>query len=168
MTRSDFIRDLRRLQEGDISALEQLYNNYFINISVTALSIMKNENDAYDVAMNVLMKLVEFQGDVSEINNPTAFLIAVTKNEARDVLRKKSRVVNLSDFYTIYDQNAHELLWLTDILKSLTREKQNIFLRHVVWGETLKAISESIGCSVRTIKRTYQRIKEKIKEIYKQ
>ncbi len=34
MTRSDFIRNLRRLQEGEISALGQFYNNYFINILV--------------------------------------------------------------------------------------------------------------------------------------
>ncbi len=60
MTNKEFARVIERLQAKDIGALKILYEQFFKRIYYTALGVVKSEHDAYDIAMNVIMKLVDY------------------------------------------------------------------------------------------------------------
>ena len=58
MTNEKFCKLLDKVVHNDISALEAIYEAYFFFFFYTALTIVNNQGDAYDVAMNVILKLI--------------------------------------------------------------------------------------------------------------
>lgn len=63
MTNDKFCDLLDSVIHKDISALKAIYEEYFSKIQYTAFTIVNNENDAYDVAMNVFVKLINYPSD---------------------------------------------------------------------------------------------------------
>lgn len=166
MTNAEFIKNLKKSIDGNTKAMEIIYEEYFHKIFATALSIVKNYDDAYDIAMNVFVKLLNYSS-VDNIDNHIGFLVVMTKNECLDLLRKKKRNVH-SDLLDINEQTMYDtnLLWYYDILTVLTKEEEKIFVEHVIWGKKLKEISIEINIAYITVKRKYKIIKSKIKKIY--
>ena len=58
MTNEKFCKLLDKVVHNEISALKSIYEEYFLKIKYTALTIVNNQGDAYDVAMNVILKLI--------------------------------------------------------------------------------------------------------------
>ena len=57
MTNDEFINNLTLLKARRMSALQNIYQEYFEKIFQTALVIVRNRDDAYDIAMDVIMRL---------------------------------------------------------------------------------------------------------------
>lgn len=167
MTSQDFSHVIERLQKKDMSALRILYESYFQRIYKTAISIVHNKDDAYDIAMNVILKLVAYKSDPYAIKNHIAFLIAITKNEAYDNIRKESRHINQEAYHETAVANSEDNLWIENILNVLTDFEKLIFIEHCIWDKKLKFIAKENGRSYITVKRAYAIIKDKIKQIYK-
>lgn len=91
MEREEFTKVLARLQEKDIKALEKLYNEYFDRVYSIALYEVKNRDDAYDLAMNVMMELYDYRGDPKQIKYPTGFVVATTYHTIKDFFRRRKR-----------------------------------------------------------------------------
>lgn len=167
MERIEFIKILKRLQDKDNKALEQLYKEYYAKIYEVALSELKNRDDAYDIAMNVILELCDYRGNLEQIKNPTGLIIAITHHDIKDHFRRRK-------FY--YDMNIQTIqkgvevddgLWIVDVMQVLTEEEREIFLDHLVWGKKLKDIAKEWRKPYITIKRIYSKIKEKIRKLYK-
>ena len=167
MTNDKFCSLLDRVIHKDISALKAIYEEYFSKIQYTALTIVKNENDAYDVAMNVFVNLIDYPSDPYAIHNHIGLLISMAKREALNYIRHRNRTVSYDaklDSITLkVDVNS---FWLQDILKLLSDEEKMIFIEHCIWGKRLKVICKEKGISYRTIVRSYAGIKDKIKKLY--
>ena len=56
MTAKEFNRCLDALP-NDRNALEKIYNEYYLQLVYTALSMTKNREAAYDIASTVMLKL---------------------------------------------------------------------------------------------------------------
>lgn len=166
MTSIEFARIIERLQNKDIGALKILYEQFFQRIYYTALSIVKSEQDAYDTAMNVMMKLIDYSSNPYQIKNHIGLLITMTKNEAKDFLRKYEKYVNIEDIEEIAAADLKDRLWLHDILNELSEDERELFIAHCVWDQKLKEIALESGKSYITVKRAYAEIKRKIKRIY--
>mgnify|MGYP000360510727 CR=1 FL=1 len=59
MTNKEFCFCIERLQHNDMRALSALYEDYFQKIKFYALSFTKDIQSAYDIAMNVMVKMME-------------------------------------------------------------------------------------------------------------
>ena len=167
MTNDKFCDLLDSVIHKDISALKAIYEEYFSKIQYTAFTIVNNENDAYDVAMNVFVKLINYPSDPYAIHNHIGLLISMAKREALNYLRHRNRTVSYDDkvnsITVKVDTNS---LWLQDILKLLSDEEELIFIEHCIWGKSLKVICKEKGFSYRTIVRIYAGIIDKIKKMY--
>ncbi len=166
MTNKEFARLIERLKNKDIGAIKILYEQFFQRIYYTALGVVKNENDAYDIAMDIIMKLVDYPSDPYEIRNHVGLLITMTKNKTKDFLRRHTCSVNIEDIYDIADTDTKDQSWLRDILKELSENERDLFIEHCVWNKTLKDVAHDSGKSYITVKRAYAEIKEKIKRLY--
>ena len=167
MEREEFTKVLARLQEKDIKALEKLYNEYFDRIYSIALYEVKNRDDAYDLAMNVMMELCDYRGDPKQIKNPTGFVVATTYHTIKDFFRRRKWRFD-TDIQTIEKgTEANDSLWINDIMQQLTEEERDIFIDHVIWGKALKDVAEEKSIPYISIKRRYAKIKEKIRQLYK-
>ena len=166
MTNKEFARVIERLQAKDIGALKILYAQFFKRIYYTALGVVKSEHDAYDIAMNVIMKLVDYPSDPYQITNHIGLLITMTKNETKDFFRKCDGYVNVEDMEEIAVTDLKDKMWLYDILNELSDDEQEIFIAHCIWGIKLKDVALESRKSYITVKRTYAGIKRKIQHLY--
>lgn len=167
MRRDEFIDIIEKLQKKDKVVLARLYNKYFSKIYFTALWSVKNREDAYDIAMNVIMRLCNYEGDPAEIRNHVGLLVTMTKNEVNDYFRWKRYCVE-ADIETIeVSKTETDALGIVDLLNCLTKQEQEILIDHIVWGKKLKEIAQAKGKPYITLKREYSIIKKKIKELYK-
>lgn len=89
----EFRRLIKKLQQHNISALQDIYDNFFSKIYYFALSKVKSEQDAYDIAMGVIVKLTEYKGDVQEIKNHIGLMITMTQNMVNDYYRRRRRLI---------------------------------------------------------------------------
>lgn len=164
MKLNEFIKIIDRLQRKDKSALLLIYEEYFEKIYALAFSEVRNRQDAYDIAMVVIMKLCDYRGAPNEITNHIGLMIRMTRNTVKDYFRKKSFYSNC-DYETAVSQ-TNDNFWLDDILNELTEEERDLFFLHVVWGRKLKDIATEKGKPYISIRRTYNLIKEKIRKVY--
>ena len=95
MTNKEFARVIERLQAKDIGALKILYEQFFKRIYYTALGVVKSEHDAYDIAMNVIMKLVDYTDDGS--NNATCIMKEYSYNDA-DTGNKSQSIICTTEY----------------------------------------------------------------------
>lgn len=168
MNTKEFIGVLVRLLNKDMDALKIVYEQFFQKIYKTAFSVVKNSEDAYDLSLNVIMKLIEYPSNPYLIDNHIGLIISMTKNEAIDFLRKEDRHIKsefINDLVIAKEQTDN--LWFEDILKVLTDSETEIFIEHCIWGKKLKLIAIEKGMSYITIKRRYAEIKIKVNELYK-
>lgn len=168
MNTEEFKRLLEKLKQGDKRALEQLYTEYFGKIYTYALCKARNRDLAYDAAMNVIMKLIYYPGDIDAIRNPVGLMMTMTKNVINDDFRHSSfcTPVDQTDLYR--GTGPFESLWLEDILQVLTEEERNLFLEHTIWERPLRDIAKQQNKPYITIRRMYHRVKEKIKSVYRE
>lgn len=167
MEREEFTKVLARLQEKDIKALEKLYNEYFDRVYSIALYEVKNRDDAYDLAMNVMMELYDYRGDPKQIKYPTGFVVATTYHTIKDFFRRRKRRAD-TDVQTVEKNiEVDDSLWINDIMQQLTEKERHIFVDHVIWGKSLKDIAKEKNVPYISLKRSYAKIKEKIRQLYK-
>ena len=167
MTRAEFIYILKRCQSGDKKALEKIYKKYYGKMCVFAFKKVKNTDAAYDIASNVILKLLEFKHNASEINNHIGYLITMVRNDAKNYLSKRKREICVSDIWDIKSAETSDMLWAEDIFRFLTDDERELFMLRFVWDMTLRKCAERLGITYGCVKAKYLCIKNKIKEIYK-
>ena len=167
MTNEKFCKLLDKVVHNDISALKAIYEEYFLKIKYTALTIVNSQGDAYDVAMNVILKLIDYPSDPNEIHNHLGLLISMARREALNYIRHQTHSVPLDSgaetITAIEDENG---LWRQDILNLLTEDEKLIFTEHCIWDKSLKVIGREKGIPYRSIVRIYAGIKAKIRQLY--
>lgn len=136
MTRLEFVKIITASQRGDRKAFFALYEEYFGMLSTTAFRIVRNADAAYDIAMEVILKLLDFKSDVSKIKNHIAYMITMTKNQAKDYLAKRSHEISVAQIWKPNDAELPDMLWLEDIFRILTEEEREIFLWHYIWDRS--------------------------------
>ena len=166
MTDWEFVNNLKGAITRDGAALERIYSAYFKKLFATALFVLKNRDDAYDAATDVILKLCEYSGDPAAIKNHKAFLAAMARNRALDHVRKNAHTAALPQEPMPSLRPFGDSLWLDDIMAVLDGREREIFLRHALWDQTLKQVARSLGMPYITVKRIYAGIKAKVREQY--
>ena len=166
MTNKEFCLCIERLQNNDLQALSVLYDEYFQKLKYYALSFVIDMSIAYDIAMNIMLRLVDYKGDPVCIKNHVAYLMTIAKNEALNFIKKNLRNIQTSSEFYNSAQVDENTLWLNDILEALTDEEREVFVSHCIWGVNLMDIAKQRHKSYPTIIRVYASIKNKIKDIY--
>lgn len=166
MTNKEFCFCIERLQRNDMRGLSALYEDYFQKIKFYALSFTKDIQSAYDIAMNVMVKMIDFDGDPNQIKNHVAYLMAIAKNESLNFIKQNLRNTQINFEICNGAQFDENTLWLNDILDTLNEEEREVFVSHCIWGINLRDIAKQRQKSYPTIIRIYTSIKNKIKDIY--
>ena len=133
-------------------AMEKLYDGCFSRIFYSVYIVVRNRQDAYDVAMQVFLKLCNYPSDIYSIRNPEGLVCTMAKNAAKDFLRSQKRSVSLLPGHECV-QASDDGLFMADILDCLDEREQIIFEHRVICGETFSVVAKQIGVSVVTVKR---------------
>jgi RNA polymerase sigma-70 factor (ECF subfamily) len=168
-------RILKRLQRGDKDALRLLYEKYSEKLVGVALSLVSDINTAEDCFHNAF---VDFAATVPMLKiraNLRSYLISCVANHARDLLRKKTRLSNITpeqlnlaakvdrpDSTLITDEGARKVY---EALGRLPFEQREVFVLHVQGDMTFREIGESVGASINTVQSRYRYGMEKLRSL---
>lgn len=168
MTRLEFVKIITASQRGDRKAFFALYEEYFGRLSTTAFRVVRDADAAYDIAMDVILKLIEFKSDVSKIKNHVAYMITMVKNQAKDYIAKRSREINVAQMWKPNDAELPDMLWLEDIFRTLTEEEREIFLWHYIWDLPLRKVAAQLNITYGIARARKSKILQKLKDIYEE
>lgn len=153
------------MKNSDI-AKEMQYSRLVEEFSdtVTRLCIVHTGNyaDAEDCYQNVFFKLFKAL-DKGEIPNPKAWIIKVTLNECRSVLRYRLRknTVDLNEVTAAAeDSREHEML---DLVFRLPPKYRDVIYLHYYEELSVEEISEATKTNVNTVKSQLKRGREKLR-----
>lgn len=167
MTKEEFVKIITKCQTGDKKAIGRIYDEYFGKMCATAFSVVRNADAAYDIASNVILKLLELRRGISDIENPVGYMFRMVHNEAVNYVAKKNREISVPEIWNVKSNNMPDMLWFDDILFVLTKKERELFILYIVWDMPLNKVAECLGITYGAAKLRYKNIKLKIKSIYK-
>lgn len=85
---------IRRCKKGDRSAFDELFEKYQAQIINIAYGMLSNQEDAYDAAQEVFVRVYKSIDMFKEQSSFTTWLYRVTANICSDMLRKRQRQTN--------------------------------------------------------------------------
>jgi len=168
---------LKRALAGDISAFEELVGSNEKRIYNLCYRMMKNEQDAQDMAQEALIKAWK---SLRKFNLKAAFstwLYKIAVNTCLDELRKrKNNTQSIEDLkekgHTIKDEknidfeNKSDLRYeLNQAMDKLEPKEKIIIVLKDVQGYSYDEIGEILGCPVGTVRSRLSRSRKKLANI---
>jgi len=161
---------LRRLAQGDLSALGDLYDRYGRLVYRYALAILGADADAEDVASTVFLRLARQGKRAARIRDLRRFLIAAARNEAISVLRRRRRQCEAVESAALFEpasdaQDAADREAIEQALAALPREQREVVVLKVYEGLTFAEIARLVRVSPNTAASRYRYAIAKLKEM---
>jgi RNA polymerase sigma-70 factor (ECF subfamily) len=177
---------VRRAQDGDEMAFRQIVERYQSKVFSIIYGILRNHNDAEDIAQQVFTKVYFSIGNFDFRSSPLTWIYKITVNECYDYLRKKKvrKLVYESDFTkedalrmensgAAQDQQpafdvtlAHRDLALK-LIANLTEEERTLLLLKEVEGHSVEELAGMTGINENTIKVKLYRARQRLLKVAK-
>lgn len=153
---------LIRMAQGDLNALNTVYNRMGRMILSVSLQITGNRADAEDVLQDVMLKLTTAAASYAPETNAVAWILTIAKNLSLNKIKERGRTLPLETFENIADgtdeiEQLHESMTLADALKRLSPEDQLILQLKYGSGLTHKEIAEVMGVSASSVQKHSER-----------
>lgn len=160
--------DWKKISKGDRDVFEKAIWEVKNDAYRVAYCYMRDENDAMDCVCNAIVKAFINSRRLKEPRFFKTWFIRIVINECKIMLRKKERVLNLSD--TLYAENYEteqaEIMDLKRLLDRLPKEDRTLIYMKFYLGYTLDEISEIVNKPLGTVKtRIYGNLKKLEKEL---
>jgi RNA polymerase sigma-70 factor (ECF subfamily) len=172
---------VRRVQKGDELAFREIVDRYQNKVFSIIYGILRNYNDAEDIAQQVFTKIYFSVGNFDFRSSLLTWIYKITVNECYDYLRKKKvrKLVYESDFTEEEAQRlertepgsenqrsfdtdlAHRDL-IVKLLAKVSEEDRNLLLLKEVEGHSVEELAQMTGMNENTIKVKLFRARQKL------
>ena len=163
--------DLTLAQKGDKEAFSRIIEEVKFKLYKTAMSILKNDDDACDAIQDTLMSAYQ---NIKSLNNKeffTTWIIRILINKCYDIIRKNKKIIDLTEriskekdtFYEQYSEKSE----LEIMLNCLEEDLRLVTVLYYYDDLSIKEISEIINIPEGTVKSRLSRAREKISKMYK-
>ncbi len=166
MTNNELQFKLKKCQQGDIKAFEEIYEGMKNPLMTVIMRIIGDRQISEDILQEVFIKLY-FSPYTKEVLKPRAYIFKMASNMAIDTLRKQKPVVSLEECGEIPGNNCLDNGVRPDVEKALGKlipDNRRIVTLHINAGLTFREISNITGMPLGTVIWKYQRA---IKELRK-
>jgi RNA polymerase sigma-70 factor (ECF subfamily) len=172
---------VRRVQSGDALAFAELVERYQVKVHSIIYGILRNRNDADDIAQQVFAKIFFSIGSFDSRSALLTWIYKITVNECYDYLRKRKvrKLVYESDIADEDELRAarseaavdrspsveSELARRDYVLRLLSRvseEDRNLLMLKEVEGHSVDELAEMTGMNHNTIKVKLFRARQKL------
>jgi RNA polymerase sigma-70 factor (ECF subfamily) len=167
---------LRAAANGDKDAFRAIYNATSAKLFGVAVRILKRSDLAEDVIQDAYLKIWDAAPNFRpELGSPMSWMVAITRNRAIDVLRKRTelavedqkdggeRADETPDPFELTAQ-SNELKALLGCMERLNPEQRQCLLMAYYYGYTHEEISERMSTPVGTVKSWIRRSLARVKE----
>src|SRR5271157_2786712 len=175
---------VRRAQGGDEMAFREIVERYQSKVFSIIYGILRNHNDAEDIAQQVFTKVYFSIGSFDFRSSLLTWVYKITVNECYDYLRKRKvrRLVYESDFSHDDALRAESSEHARDprpsaeiavaqrdlalkLLARLSEEERSLLLLKEVEGHSVEELAEMTGINENTIKVKLFRARQKLVKV---
>jgi RNA polymerase sigma-70 factor (ECF subfamily) len=172
---------VRRVQARDEMAFKEIVERYQSKVFSIIYGILRNHNDAEDIAQQVFAKIYFSIGNFDFRSSLLTWIYKITVNECYDYLRKKRvrKLVYESDFsdedslqmensqtavdHTVpVDQTLERRDLLLKLLDKISEEDRMLILMKEVEGHSVEELAQMTGMNENTIKVKLFRTRQKL------
>src|SRR5262245_39434000 len=172
---------VRRVQSGDELAFREIVDRYQSKVFSIIYGILRNHNDAEDIAQQVFAKIYFSIGNFDFRSSLLTWIYKITVNECYDYLRKKRvrKLVYESDFSeddtmqmensqtakdqtTPVDETLEQRDLLVKLLSKVSDEDRSLILLKEVEGHSVEELAQMTGMNENTIKVKLFRTRQKL------
>ena len=162
---------ISRLSKGDKTAFSQLFEIYFEKLVKAAEFFLQDIELAEDVVMDVFTVFIEKPEKFKGVDNLSAYLFCMTKNNALNQIRHlgirdkhQKRIIEAMMFATLPENDFQEKLSkVNKAIDELAPKTKKIFVACVIDGKSYKEAATEFNISTNTvntmIKRAYKQIR---------
>ena len=154
--------------EFDNQRFDDLYQKYAGIVFRTAYNLLLNKDDAEDIVQEVFIKYFISNKTFNADNHEIAWILTVTANLSKNVLRSKSRQnLELDDTIKIVDNKFEKAITnhldLEEAMKKLTANQRLVIYLFYYEQIPIKNIAKIMKSNENTIKSHLLRAKSKMK-----
>ncbi|HTE29749.1 MAG TPA: sigma-70 family RNA polymerase sigma factor [Chryseolinea sp.] len=162
--------------ESDRQALGELYSRYYNKVFQKCIKMVKDHDQAFDLAEEALMKSFENLRNFRGGSSFSTWLYTITHRHCLEALRKQrnSNVQSATDMIEndepleiteTMDTEEREITMFA-LINALPEEEKKLLLLKYLQGETIDALQQSFEVSSSAIKMRLMRTKEKLNQLY--
>ncbi|MCM1154383.1 MAG: RNA polymerase sigma factor [Roseburia sp.] len=144
--------------------IEDILNTYGNLLYRTAMVILGNPQDVQDVLQDVLIKCMKKMPDFDDKEHEKAWLLRVTINLCKDMLRFRSRHQYLDIETVVIESEEVQEYDLLQEIALLPYKWRIVLILHFVEGYSLKEIAGILSISENAVKKRMQRAKTALKK----
>lgn len=170
---------LRRLCDGDVAALDELFDVYGERVFRVCLGILGNHADAEDAAQEVFLKVFRQASKFSGRSQFSVWLLRLTSNHALNLAkaarRRKGRGVALCDELVLEAPSPEQVAMgrerdakVVALLQQLPEEQRQVVVLRELEGLNYSELAEVLGLRVGTVASRLVRGREKLRELLKE
>jgi len=170
---------VKRIQARDEVAFREMVDRYQSKVFSIIYGILRNRNDAEDIAQQVFAKIYFSIGKFDFRSSLLTWIYKITVNECYDYLRKKKvrKLVYESDFgddeTTGMERSEADSTMLADerlakrdlvlkLLSKISQEDRQLMLLKEVEGHSVEELAQMMGMNENTIKVKLFRARQKL------
>ena len=172
MEEKQFSACMERMRSGDKSALHEVYEAYIGYIYTIVHQTVSNREDAEDVTSEFFMKLWRLADTYREGKGHRAWMAAIARNMAVDLLRRTKREVLMEDFADTMTENASNVSVEKEVIADMSlrqaldalkpKEREVVHLK--IMGEmTFQEIADVLKVPLGTVTWRYQNAIQKLR-----
>jgi RNA polymerase sigma-70 factor (TIGR02954 family) len=144
---------IQKAINGDDDAFLKLMQIYKLDLYKTALSFLKNEQEALEAIQEVTYRVYKSIGTVRETSYFKTWLIRIMINYCNDQLRKSKRIVLNEEVLQAQGiSENHEEMELKDAMLALDERSREILTLKYFHDLKIKEIANSMQCPEGTVK----------------
>ena len=148
------------MRQTDLKAYEELYKKYYNLVHNIAFSVLKNYENAEDIAQNVFVKIGNLEQEKLPKNYEASWLYTVTKNECISFIRKNKETSSIENrIENENDKNEIEAVIQNssyqNLLGSLEQEEKQIIFLKIEAGYSFKEIAKLLKMPMGTVQWKY-------------
>lgn len=161
-----------RFKNGHQEAFKVLYEETKSRAYYTILLIVKDKGHAEDLLQETYMKVYDKIDSYQSGTHFSAWVNTIARNLALTFYQKNKQttVQDISEnenLFGSFDEQFEEKAYLNHLMKHLSKEDQEIVIRHVVLKEKHKDIALALNKPLGTITWRYQQALKTLKEVAK-
>lgn len=166
---------LLRLRAGEMEALRELFDRYYLPLCCYSVQFVDDEKEAQDIVQNIFVSLWE-KRHFDKIERLKEYLYVSVRNSSIAAVRTRKEFAALDelDLDNAYSWDDPEALGkeleseydeLKRALKELSPREYEVLMEVVVNSRRYRDVADSMGVSVNTIKTNLQRAMRKLRRL---
>lgn len=160
---------MRKAIEGEEEAFLKIMQIYKLDLYKTALSYLRNQEDALEALQEVTYRAYKSIHTVREASYLKTWLIRIVINYCNDQLKRKKRLLLNDDLLKVQGSpENHDAMEIRDAMKALDDRSREILTLKYFHDMKIKDIADTMKCPEGTIKtwlnKALKMLREKLEE----